>query len=81
MRLGTCKAGLSPPVTLCCWSFRVDASVVVLFVLCLGVWGFFVLLAPCVCFHIFGWVKVTEWPPVGKIAAHSACDMFHGIST
>ena len=25
--------------------------------------------------------KVTEWPPIGKIAAHSACDMFHGIST
>ena len=25
--------------------------------------------------------KVTEWPPIGKIAAHSAYDMFHGIST
>ena len=25
-------------------------------------------------------VKVTEWPSIGKIAAHSACDMFHGIS-
>ena len=23
---------------------------------------------------------VTEWPPIGKIAAHSAYDMFHGIS-
>ena len=23
--------------------------------------------------------KVTEWPPIGKIAAHSAYDMFHGI--
>ena len=22
-------------------------------------------------------VKVTEWPPIGKIAAHSAYDMFH----
>ena len=32
------------------------------------------LLAPCVCFYIF--VKVTEWPPTGKIAAHSAYDMF-----
>ena len=41
---------------------------------------FFVLLAPCVCFRIFGWVGVTEWPPIGKIAAHSAYDMFHGIS-
>ena len=39
---------------------------------------FFVLLAPYVCFHIF---KVTEWPPIGKIAAHSAYYMFHGIST
>ena len=26
-------------------------------------------------------VKVTEWSPIGKIAAHSAYDMFHGIST
>ena len=25
-------------------------------------------------------IKVTEWPPIGKIAAHSAYDMFHGIS-
>ena len=40
---------------------------------------FFVLLAPYVCFHIFNLVKVTEWPPIGKIAAHSAYDMFHGI--
>ena len=24
-------------------------------------------------------VKVTEWPPIGKIAAHSVYDMFHGI--
>ena len=53
---------------------------VVLFVLCLGVY-FFVLLAPYVCFHIFSLVKVTEWPPIRKIAAHSAYDMFHGIST
>ena len=36
------------------------------------------LLAPYVCFHIFSQVKVTEWPPIGKIAAHSAYDMFHG---
>ena len=43
--------------------------------------NFFVLLAPYVCFHIFSYVKVTEWPPIGKIAAHSAYDMFHGIST
>ena len=35
----------------------------------------FVLLAPIVCFHIFSEVKVTEWPPIGKIAAHSAYDM------
>ena len=26
-------------------------------------------------------VKVTEWPPIGKIAAHSAYDMFLGVST
>ena len=34
----------------------------------------FVLLAPYVCFYIL--VKVTEWPPIGKIAAHSAYEMF-----
>ena len=37
VRLGSCKTGLSPPVTLCYWSFQGDTSVVVLFVLCLGV--------------------------------------------
>ena len=30
-----------------------------------------VLLAPYLCYHIFGEVKVNEWPPIGKIAAHS----------
>ena len=34
------------------------------------------LLAPYVCFHILSQVKVTEWPPIGKIAAHSAYEMF-----
>ena len=35
-------------------------------------------MAPYVCFHIFSKVKVTvsEWPPIGKIAAHSAYEMF-----
>ena len=32
------------------------------------------LLAPYVCFHIF--VKVTEWPLIGKIGANSAYEMF-----
>ena len=31
-------------------------------------------------FIFFNEVKVTEWPPIGKIAAHSAYDMFHCIS-
>ena len=35
--LWPCKIDLNPPVALCCWSFQVDTSVVVLFVLCLGV--------------------------------------------
>ena len=35
----------------------------------------FVLLAPYV-FSYFYLVKVTEWPPIGKIAAHSAYEMF-----
>ena len=80
MRLGACKTGLSPPVTVllivprryfCGGSFCFMSC-------CLN---FFVLLAPYVCFHSFSEVKVTEWPPIGKIAAHSAYDMFHGIST
>ena len=29
--------------------------------------------------YFFSLVKVTEWPPIGKIAAHSAYDMFHGF--
>ena len=37
---------------------------------------FFVLLAPYACFHILNSVKVTEWPPIGRIAAHSAYEMF-----
>ena len=32
------------------------------------------LLAPYVCFHIL--VKLTDWSPIGKIAAHSAYEMF-----
>ena len=52
---------------------------VVLFVLCLGV------LNSLCCWrlmYVFIFlVKVTEWPPIGKIAAHSAYDMFHGTST
>ena len=51
----------------------------------------FVLLAPYVCFYVcyLCWrlmcvfivlVKVTEWPPIEKIAAHSAYDMFHSIN-
>ena len=27
-------------------------------------------------FHIFIQVRVTEWPPSGEIAAHSAYDVF-----
>ena len=53
----------------------------------LGFWsGNLFLIAPfpdlclLVPFHIFNKVKVTEWPPIGKIAAHTAYDMFHGIS-
>ena len=38
------------------------------------------MLAPYVCFYSFSLVKVTEWPPIGKIAAHSAYDMFHSIN-
>ena len=48
-------------------------SVVIFIVLCLGVKNF-VLLVPFVGFIFL--VKVTEWPPIGKIASHSACDMF-----
>ena len=36
----------------------------------------FVLLAPCVCLRVFGWVGVAGWPPVGRMAARSACGVF-----
>ena len=52
---------------------------VVLFVLCLGVKIFLCCWRLMYVFIFL--VKVTEWPPIGKIAAHSAYDMFHGIST
>ena len=47
---------------------------VVLIVVSLGV--DFLLLTPYVCFHILSKVWVTELPPIGKIAAHSACYIF-----
>ena len=70
VRLGTCKTGLSPLLIVpsryfCGGSF------------CFMSWclNFF-----CAVGALF-LVKVTEWPPIGKIAAHSSYDMFHGIST
>ena len=30
-------------------------------------------------FSYFSWVRVAGWPHVGKMAAHSACDMFRGV--
>ena len=38
------------------------------------VFNTFVLLALYVCFHIL--VNLTDWPSIGKIAAHSAYKMF-----
>ena len=40
VRLWPCKIDLSPPVILYYYSFQGDTSVVVLFVLCLGVYFF-----------------------------------------
>ena len=34
------------------------------------------LFEPYVRFYSFSLVRVTEWPPIGKIAAHLAHDMF-----
>ena len=34
------------------------------------------LFEPYVRFHIFSSVRVTEWPPIWGIAAHSAYNMF-----
>ena len=44
---------------------------VFLIVLSLKVLKLFVLFAPYVCFHI-----LVKWPDIGKVAAHSAYDMF-----
>ena len=48
----------------------------VLIVLCFGVEFLCCLSEPYVRFHIFSSVRVTERPPIGGIAAHSAYDMF-----
>ena len=45
---------------------------VVLIVLYLGV----EFCAVYVCFNILSLVWVAEWPPIGKMAAHSFCNMF-----
>ena len=75
MKLWSCKTGLSPSVI-----FVTDRSKAILlwwfFLFYVSVFKIFVLLAPYVCFHIFSSVWVTEWPPIGKIAAHSTYDMF-----
>ena len=34
----------------------------------------------CCCGVVITWKTKHHWPPIGKIAAHSAYDMFHGIS-
>ena len=48
---------------------------VVLFVSVL-VFKLFCAVAALCMFSYFSYVKVTEWPPIGKIAAHSAYEMF-----
>ena len=46
----------------------------VLFLLCLGVNFLLCCWRLMACLH-------TEWPPIGKIAAYSAYDIFNGISS
>ena len=53
---------------------------VVLIVLCLGV-EFLCCSHLMYVFIFFGYVWVTEWPPIGKTSAHSAYYMFSYIST
>ena len=49
----------------------------VLLVSCFGVEFVFCLNLTCdVRFHSFIYVRVIEWPPIGKKASHSAYDMF-----
>ena len=48
---------------------------VVLFVLCLGA-EFFLPLARFVRLQSFRYIWVAEWPPIGKMATHSAYNMF-----
>ena len=44
--------------------------------ICFMFWSrMFVLFEPYECFHILSYVRVTEWPPYGKKAAHSANDI------
>ena len=72
MRLWPCKIDLNPPVTL---SYRSLLRYFCGGSFCFMSWclKYFV---PYVSFHIFSKVKVTEWPPIAKIAAHLAYEMF-----
>ena len=39
------------------------------------------LLEPCVCFHIFIHVRVTKWPPIGKLLLTRVTICFLSIRT
>ena len=49
---------------------------VVLIVLCLGCLNFYAVYALYTFSYFFCYVLVMEWPPIGKIAAHSSYDVF-----
>ena len=55
-------------------TFR-SLSLVVLFVLCLGV-DFCAVSTLCAFSNFKFSVWVAEWPPIGKVAAHSAYNIF-----
>ena len=74
VRLWPNKIDFSLPVILYYLSFQCDASVVVLIVLCLGVDCCSVSILSMLSY--FSYVWVTEWPPIGKMATHSAVNMF-----
>ena len=41
----------------------------------------FYVLVFKICWRLmYVFIFLAEWPPIWKIAAHSAYDMFHGIS-
>ena len=72
MRLWPCKIDLSPAVYYITDRFN---AILLWWFLCYVLVLIFVMLIPYVWFHIFGYVWITDFLPIGNIAARSDYNM------